>query len=83
MSSTASRAVVVDATIDHSQIVGVLTTASGEQRPFDGWLEFNVALRAILVEDRAVRGAPARTIGKRFDPPYDANDLPTCGDSKR
>ena len=82
MSSTGSRAVVVDATIDHSQIVGVLTTSSGEQRSFDGWLEFNVALRSIL-EDRAVRGAPARTIGKRSDPPYDANDLPTCGDSHR
>jgi hypothetical protein len=83
VSSTGSRAVIVDATIDHSQIVGVLTTASGQQRPFDGWLAFNVALRAILVEDRAVRGAPARTIGKRSDPPYDATDLPTGGDSHR
>jgi hypothetical protein len=82
VSSTGSRAVVVDATIDHSQIVGVLTTASGEQRPFDGWLEFNVALRAIL-EDRAVRGAPARTIGKRSDSPYVAYDGSTCGDSRR
>jgi hypothetical protein len=81
MSSTGSRAVIVNARIDNSQIVGALTTASGEQRPFDGWLEFNMTLRAILVEDRAVGSAPARTIRKRLDPPYDANDLPAGGDS--
>jgi hypothetical protein len=48
MQSPAYRQFILEAAIDGSVIHGTLSTPTGQQRAFHGWIELNTALEALL-----------------------------------
>jgi hypothetical protein len=66
MSTPSDRRLILDATLDRSVIEGTLTAATGDRRPFHGWIELTTAIEAMLAGAAAgaPAGAPADDAGK-------------------
>jgi hypothetical protein len=73
MQSPAYRQFILEAAIDGSVIHGMLSTATGQQRAFHGWIELNTALEALLTAlEPELHTSTAVTRPARRSPPAPA-----------